>query len=198
MTALVIAYPPSGGGNHLKNILCLDKSFGNSSDLNTEVYTNGEREVHSTSGRNVQPFRVEAAAQDPHREYIIHGHFGELATQRDQINAIVDKKFIVVTIDTNRDRYLLNIRQNRLGQMSHPYYLDEEQPYLYQPYFYQTYFTGLPENIYTIALNDFWHPNLTAHDIIPGLNTFLNKNVDQEQAQVLHNHWHINNDINYY
>ncbi len=39
--------------------------------------------------------------------------------------------------------------------MSHPYYLDEEQLYLYQPYFYQTYFTGLPENIYTIALDEF-------------------------------------------
>jgi hypothetical protein len=198
MTALVIAYPPSGGGNHLKNILCLDKSFGNSSDLNINVYTQGKREVHSTFGRNVTDERVEAAARDPHNEHIIHGHFGELATQRDQINAIVDKKFILLTIDNDRDRYLLNNRQGRLGQMSHPYYLDEEQLYLYQSYFYQTYFTGLPENIYTIALNDFWHPDLNEYKIVQRLNTFLNKNVDQEQAQFLHTHWHINNNIDFY
>jgi hypothetical protein len=197
MTTVVIAYPPSGGGNHLKNILCLDPSFSNSSDLDVSKYTNGDREVHSTPGRNVQEHKVSAAAISK-SDYIIHGHFGELATQRDQINAIYDKKFVVVTIDSDRDKFLLDTRQHRLGQMGHPYYLNEEQPYLYQPYFYQNYFTGLPENIYTIALNDFWHPNLNTHNIIPGLNTFLNKNVDQEQAQVLHNHWHINNDINYY
>ena len=198
MTALVIAYPPSGGGNHLKNILCLDKSFANSNDLDVSVYTRGEREVHSTSGRNVTPERVATAAGDPHHEYIIHGHFGELATQREQINAIVDKKFIIITIDTSRDRYLLNTRQHRLGQMSHEYYLNEEQLYLYQPYFYQTYFTGLPTNIYTIALNDFWHPDLNKYKIVQQLNTFLNKNVDQEQAQFLHTHWHKNNQVDFY
>jgi hypothetical protein len=198
MTALVIAYPPSGGGNHLKNILCLDKSFGNSSDLDMDVYIRGEREVHCTTGRNVQPYRIDAAARDPHHEYIIHGHFGELATQRDQINAIVDKKFLVLTIDSDHDRYLLNVRQNRLGQMSHPYYLDEEQPYLYQPYFYQTYFTALPENIYTIALHEFWHKEITEYNIINRLNAFLNKRIPQEQAQFLHNHWHNNNQIDFY
>ena len=198
MTALVIAYPPSGGGNHLKNILCLDSSFGNSSDLDIGVYTRGEREVHSTPGRNVSPERVAAAANDPHHEHIIHGHFGELATQRDQINSIIDKKFIVMTIDTDRDRHLLSQRQGRLGQFSHEYYLNEEQPYLYQSYFYQNYFTGLPENIYTIALNDFWHPDLNEYKIIQQLNTFLNKAVDQQQAQFLHNHWHKNNQIDFY
>jgi hypothetical protein len=198
MTALVIAYPPGGGGNHLKNILCLDKSFGNSSDLNVDVYTRGEREVHSTSGRNVFPERVEAAVNDSHHKHIIHGHFGELATQRDQINSIVDKQFLILTIDTVRDRYLLENRQRRLGQMGHEYYLNEEQPYLYQPYFYQTYFTGLAQNIYTIALNDFWHPDLNEYKIVQQLNTFLNKNVDQEQAQFLHTHWHKNNQVDFY
>lgn len=198
MTALIIAYPPSAGGNHLKNILCLDSSFGNSSDLDIEVYTSGNREVHSTPGRNVYAERVKNASDDPHHDHIIHGHFGELATQRDAINAIADKKFIILTIDTPRDRYLLNNRQGRLGQISHEYYLNEEQPYLYQPVFYQTYFTGLDQNIYTISINEFWHPDLDQYKIIQGLNSFLNKNVDQSQAQFLHNHWHKNNQIDYY
>jgi hypothetical protein len=197
MTVVVIAYPPSAGGNHLKNILCLDSSFANSNDLDQAKYTNGDREVHSTPGRNIQDCKI-SAAETATADYIIHGHFGELATEQNRINAIADKKFIVVTINTDRDKYLLNTRQHRLGQMSHPYYLNEEQPYLYQLYFYQTYFTCRPENIYTISINDFWHPDLTAHNIIPGLNTFLNKNVDQEQAQVLHNHWHNNNQIDFY
>ena len=197
MSTVIIAYPPSGAGNHLKNMLCLDPSFANSSDLDISVYTKGLREVHSTSGRNMHESRIseaEAAEQD----YILHGHFGELAAFRDRINAIQDKKFVLLTIDTERDRYLLNNRQGRLGQMSHEYYLNEEQPYLYQPEFYQTYFTGLPENIYTIALNDFWHPNLATHNIIPGLNAFLNKQVDQEQSQFLHTHWHKNNQVDFY
>jgi hypothetical protein len=197
MTIVVIAYPPSAGGNHLKNMLCIDPGFANSNDLDRSKYTNGDREVHSTPGRNVQECKI-TAAQSSAADYIIHGHFGELATQRDQINSIVDKKFVVITIDTPRDRYLLSIRQNRLGQMSHEYYLNEEQLYLYQPYFYQTYFTGLPENIYTIALNDFWHPDLNKYKIVQHLNTFLNKNVDQEQAQFLHTHWHKNNQVDFY
>jgi hypothetical protein len=82
--------------------------------------------------------------------------------------------------------------------MGHEYYLREEQPYLYQPEFYQKNFNSSLENIYTVALEDFWNPELTNSQIITQLNNFLNKNIDVEQAQVLHRHWHINNDINYY
>jgi uncharacterized protein YcgI (DUF1989 family) len=197
MTVVVIAYPPSGGGNHLKNILCLDSSFANSSDLDKNNYFSGEREVHSTPGRNMFQQRVEQASVAT-QDYILHGHFGELAPWRNEINAIQDKKWLVINIDTARDRYLLNIRQSRLGQRAHEYYLNEEQPYLYQTEFYQSYFTGQAENIYTIALNDFWNPEFEQSQIIQQLNVFLNKNIDQAQAQNLHRHWHINNDINYY
>lgn len=197
MTVVVIAYPPGGGGNHLKNILCLDSSFGNSSDLDTEVYTGGKREVHSTTGRNMQEYRLDEA-EASYQDYILHGHFGELAPWRSRIDAIKNKKLIVLSIDSKRDQDLLDIRQHRLGQWGHEYYLREEQPYLYQAEFYQIYFTTQLENIYTIALNEFWHPSLDEHNIIRRLNSFLNKTIDGEQAQVLHHHWHINNDINYY
>ena len=197
MTVIVIAYPPAGGGNHLKNMLCLDPSFANSTDLDIHNYTSGNREVHSTPGRNMQDYKVDAA-ETADRDYILHGHFGELAPWRDRINAIQDKKFIVISMVTGRDQDLLNNRQHRLGQFGHEYYLREEQPYLYRPEFYQTYFTGQLENIYTIALNDFWNPDLASSQIITQLNKFLNKNVDVKQAQVLHQQWHINNDITYY
>jgi hypothetical protein len=197
MTVVVIAYPPAGGGNHLKNILCLDKSFDNSSDLDISKYTSGEREVHSTTGRNMQEHRVneaETATQD----YILHGHFGELAPWRTRINAIEDKKWIIININTVRDRRLLDERQHRLGQWGHEYYLNEEQPYLYQPEFYQTYFTGRTESVYTISINDLWNPDFEQSKIVHQLNVFLNKNIDQAQAQFLHSHWHTNNHIDYY
>jgi len=197
MSTVIIAYPPSGGGNHLKNMLCLDSTFANSQDLNVSNYTNGLREVHSTSGRNMQEFRVSEAEQSQ-ADYILHGHFGELAPWRDRINALHETKWILITIDTQRDRYLLNNRQQRLGQWGHEYYLHEEQPYLYHADFYQSYFTGQPQNIYTVSIDHFWHPEIENHKIITNLNAFLNKNIDPQQAQFLHTHWRKNNNINYY
>jgi len=196
MTVVVISYPPSAGGNHLKNILCLDSSFANSQDLNRSKYFDGEREVHSTSGRNMQLYRIEEA-ETATSDYILHGHFGELAPWRDRINAIQNKKWLIISIDTRQDQDLLDDRQHRLGQFGHEYYLREEQPYLYQREFYQTYFTGLNDDIYTIALSDFWNPDFQQTQIIYKLNVFLNKNINQEEAQILHNHWHLNNDINH-
>ena len=194
MSVVIIAYPPSGGGNHLKNILCLDPDFANSNDLNRDRYVQGDREVHSTLGRNLHDQRI-AEAESATRDYILHGHFGELALWRNRINAISNKRWIVLSIDTTRDKNLLNSRQHQLGQFGHEYYLTEEQPYLYHADIYRTYFTSTPENVYTIALNDFWHGDLGHYKIIEQLNNFLNKNVDITQAQVLHRYWHINNNI---
>ena len=197
MSVIIIAYPPSGGGNHLKNMLCLDSSFANSSDLDRSQYIRGEREVHSTTGRNMQEYRMDEA-EHATEDYILHGHFGELAPWQDRISAIEDKKFVVLSIDTKRDQDLLDNRQHRLGQWGHEYYLREEQPYLYQPAFYQKNFNSQLYNIYTMALHDFWNPDLQQSQIIQRLNTFLNKNVDVSEAQILHRQWHINNDITYY
>jgi hypothetical protein len=197
MTVVVIAYPPSAGGNHLKNMLCLDTSFENSSDLDVTKYTSGEREVHSTSGRNMQEDRMQQAETGT-GDYILHGHFGELAPWRSRINSIQNKKFVIISIDTQRDKFLLDQRQHRLGQWGHEYYLYEEQPFLYTSALYQTYFTSQPENIYTITLNDFWHPNLAHYKIIDQLNSFLNKNIDPNQAQDLHRYWYSNNNIDFY
>ena len=197
MSVVIIAYPPSAGGNHLKNILLMDHSWENSYELNLDPYNRGDREVHSTPGRNMQEYKLQNAKGSV-KDYLLHGHFGELTPYRDQINSIEDKKFILITIDTERDKYLLNRRQHKLGQQSHPYYLYEEQEYLYQPQFYQIYFTANIENVYTISLNEFWHPNLNQYGIVNRLNSFLNKSVDAEEAQVLHRHWHINNHIDFY
>ena len=195
--ATIIAYPPSGGGNHLKNLLCLSGAFANSHDLNLEPYQSGNREVHSTSGRNMNEYRI-ADAMASLGNFILHGHFGELALYRDTINSIHHKKFVIVTIDTQKDQQLLQIRQERLGQQSHDYYLYEEQYFLYQPQMYSTYFTGQESNIFSFPLTELWHPVINYTTTWDRLNSFLGINIDLAQAQRLHDQWRANNQMSTY
>ena len=198
MQATVIAYPPSGGGNHLKNLLCLSGVFVNSNDLNLDPYETGNREVHSTPGRNMHQYRI-ADALSSSGDFILHGHFGELAPYRETINRAQDKKFIVITIDTPHDRDLLQNRQGRLGQLSgHEYYLHEEQYFLYQPAVYSTYFTGQESAIFSFPLTELWHPVINYTTTWDRLNSFLGTNIDLAQAQRLHDQWRANNNLNDY
>jgi len=87
------------------------------------------------------------------------------------------------------DRRLLARRQQRLGQHCHPYWLEEEQLYLYQPEMYQTYFNIPAQNIATVSLYDLWHPTLCDYAVINKLNDFLNVNINTESAQNLQQKW---------
>ena len=197
MQATVIAYPPSGGGNHLKNLLCISGVFANSSDLNLEPYQTGNREVHSTSGRNMNEYRM-ADALSSSGDFILHGHFGELAPYREIINGIQNKKFVIITIDTPQDRCLLERRQGRLGQQSHDYYLHEEQYFLYQPQMYTTYFTGQESAIFSFPLTELWNSVINYNGTWDRLNSFLGINIDLAQAQHLHDQWRANNQMSTY
>lgn len=197
MSATIIAYPPSGGGNHLKNLLCLSGAFANSSDLDLVPYQAGNREVHSTPGRNMNQYRM-ADAMASSGDFLLHGHFGELAAFREVLNSIPQKRFIVVTIDTPQDRRLLQSRQSRLGQQSHEYYLQEEQYFLYQPKMYGTYFTGQAKEIFSFALTELWHPVINYTGTWDRLNSFLGINIDLAPAQRLHDQWRANNQMSHY
>ena len=192
MPAVVIAYPPMAGGNHFKNLLCLDPSFANSRDLKREVYTSPDTEpqgtAHSSGGRNVHQYLFEDVFAAPELTWIIHGHFGELAPFRSELNSIEHKKYIVITIDTEKDRRLLFDRQKRLGGTSgHPYYLDEEQQYLYQPGMYESYFTS--NDVLTCSVSEVWHPDFNQSKIIERWNSFLNININVDEAQHFHTLW---------
>lgn len=197
MSATIIAYPPSGGGNHLKNLLCLANTFANRNDLNLEPYKNNNREVHSTPGRNMTLERANAAKECT-ENFILHGHFGELAPFRSIINDIQHKKYIIITIDSDRDRQLLDDRQHRLGQFAHEYYLHEEQCFLYQPAMYSTYFAGLVSEIFSFPLTDLWHPVINYNKTWDRLNNFLGIQIALDQAQQLHNQWRANNSLTEY
>jgi hypothetical protein len=191
MSAVIVAYCPAAGGNHLKNILSLSSKFANREEMDLTVYDCADQTsgaVHSINGRNVQDIFVDRMLDCPNQCWLLSGHFGELAPVRTRLST-VDKKFIIVTLDNVQDRRLLIMRQTRLGQHCHPYWLEEEQPYLYQPKMYQTYFNVDSSNIATISLYDLWHPTLCDHAVINKLNDFLNININAESAQNLQQKW---------
>jgi len=191
MSAVIVAYCPAAGGNHLKNILSLSSSFANHSEMDLTVYDRTDQTsgaVHSVDGRNVQDIFVERMLDQPDQCWLLSGHFGELAPIRESLLNI-NKKFLIITIDQSIDRRLLGSRQERLGQHCHPYWLDEEQQYLYQPEMYQTYFGVDSADMATISLYDLWHPTLKDHSVIAQVNAFLNINIDVESAQKLQQKW---------
>ena len=191
MSAVIVAYCPAAGGNHLKNILSLSSAFANSTEMDLTVYDRADQTsgaVHSVNGRNVQDIFIDRMLAQPDQCWLMSGHFGELAPAKSALST-VDKKFIIVTIDGSVDRRLLERRQQRLGQQCHPYWLEEEQLYLYQPKMYQTYFDVPAQNIATVSLYDLWHPTLCDYAVINKLNDFLNININAESAQNLQKKW---------
>ena len=195
MSAVIVAYCPSAGGNHLKNILSLSPTFANQGEMDLTVYDRADYTsgtVHSVNGRNVQDIFVDRMLNQPDQCWLLSGHFGELAPIRQSL-LTVDRKFLIITIDQLIDRRLLERRQERLGQQCHPYWLEEEQPYLYQPNIYQTYFGVDSANIAAISLYDLWHPTLCDYTVLTKINEFLNIDIDIERARNLQQKWWSSN-----
>ena len=187
----VISYIAGGGGNHLKNLLSLDASFANSADLDLTAYEGSQQPpgvVHSVPGRNVSPDIIERMTASPGQRWLLHGHWGELMPYRSQIGNR-DNQWLTLTLDSEQDRMLIKTRHQRLHQHPHPYWVDEEQPYLYQPEMYELYFQADRNKIFQLSLQQFWHPDLNVHNVIPRLNEFFGINIDPVNAQKLHEKW---------
>lgn len=188
----MILYPPSAGGNHLKNILCLDPSFANSGDLdiNKVYYQNpgvNIGEVQSMPGRNVHKVLIEKFLSKPDKDYVLQCHFGEIAPYQSNIFQI-QKRVLLITIDQDDDQSLLNKRQHKLGQHIHPYWLKEELPYLYQSAMCEKYFGFEKTEIMSIPMIKFWQKEI--NNLVNDINLFLDKKIPQNLAQNLHARWH--------
>ena len=191
MSVVIIAYPPGAGGNHLKNMLLMSREFENSHELNLDNYNNGNREVHSTPGRNIEEYKL-VQSKNATQDYLLHGHFGELAPWRNQLQEI-NKKFVIITMNTVIDLQLVARRQERMGQQCHPYWLHEEQPHLYQPHLYSSYFNTPEENLHCVSVYDLWHPTLCKQQVLEQLDTFLGGNIDHAEALELQKKWWTSN-----
>jgi hypothetical protein len=195
MSAVIISYPPSAGGNHLKNILCLSNYFANHTELDATIYdqsANYQGAVHCVQGRNVQPRLIERIVNNPGQCWLLPGHIGELAPYRSQLLA-QERKFITISIDTPRERRMLEQRQHRLGQQNHPYWLEEEQPFFYQSLMYETYFATAPANILTVPLANLWHPTFQEGLVLDQVEQFLNITIERNPAEILHDKWRLAN-----
>jgi hypothetical protein len=187
MSAVIVAYCPGAGGNHLKNLLCLSNAFANHNELDSTVYDHmPNHAVHCVPGRNVQPYLIDRMVNNPDQCWVIPAHFGELAPYQKQLSA-VNKKFIVISIDTAEERQFLTRRQQWLGQQCHEYWLNEEQPFLYHADLYYSYFGAV--DVLTISLTDLWSPTLNQAQVIYSINEFLNIEIDPGLAQLLQNKW---------
>jgi hypothetical protein len=145
--------------------------------------------VHALRGRNIHEVFFDHIESQPHDCYLLQGHFGELAKYLDRIKKINKINWILITLDHTEDRHLLDQRQRRLGQNNHPYWLEEEQPYLYQDLMCKSYFHAESHSILNIPLREFWNQDLAHYNIIARINTFLGTYVKLEDAQTLHDHW---------
>jgi hypothetical protein len=192
MMLTIISYIAGGGGNHLKNLMCLHQGYSNSSDLDLSIYHDRPLQppgtVHSVGGRNISDHVIDRVLENPQDNWLLHGHWGELMPYRQSLSG-QQIYWLLLSLDQETDRSLVKTRHERLHQHPHPYWLDEEQIYLYQPEMYLHYFHANPENIFSIGLTEFWHPDITHHNLVQKLNDFFQINIDQIHAKDLHKKW---------
>ncbi len=189
MSLALVVYPPGAGGNHLKNLLCLDVTFHNSAELDPAVYDAQDRargEVWCVGGRNLQPVFFDRLEQDPDARFVLIAHFGEMMQNRQRILEIDDIRLVIITITDPAARRRLEQRQTRLGQNIHPYWLDEELTWCYQSQIYQDCFGISRDRCLEVPLQDLWHPDLPA---VPAVEQFLAVTIPRDQARLLHQKW---------
>lgn len=188
MSLAIVYYSPSSGGNHLKNLINLAPEMRDHGQLDLGIYQgNNQGTAHSRAGRNVQREELEAIIREPNHRWCICGHFGELAPKRDLLMQIPDRKFIIISIGSTTDRWLLETRQARLGQACHPYWLHEEQPYLYERPMCKEYWRT-PQCL-TIPFEHLCNPNLVHTTLVHQLNQFLGITIPIQQASQVHVAW---------
>lgn len=198
MTINIICYPPGGGGNHLKNLCGLDGRFQDQwpwpwvreQSVGLRPYDQPpgpQGEVHSLPGRNIHEVFIKHITEHPTGDYLIHGHFGELATYADCIRQWPQVRWLIQTIDQQIDRDRLRARQTRLQY--HPYWLDEEMIHLYRPDMYMRYFGAAPDQITGLSVSQVWHRDLLASGVDQQLAMAFDVRLLQPRAQELHDRW---------
>lgn len=149
--------------------------------------------AHANGGFNMTQDQVNNALLDPGAVHLLHGHFGEVMSFRHDIEKIQDKKFVLISPDTELDRNILTRRRSKLGYDPLDAYFDGEQVFLYECFMYHHCFQVPLECIMNITVSEIF-----SHDIGPvidRLNYFLNINIDKEQANFYHSKWIAKNNF---
>lgn len=198
MAINIIAYPPGAGGNHLRNLCDLDGRFQDQwpwswvreQRVGLQAYDTPlgpPGEVHSLPGRNIHEVFVDEIDARPGEHYLLQAHFGELAPYARSIRSWPSVRWLVITMDQPSDRELLRQRQHRLQY--HPYWLDEEQIFLYRPEIYTLFFGANPDKIELLPVTHIWERDIVISGVIGTLQQAFDLSIDADMAQTLHNKW---------
>ena len=183
MSQVIISFPPGAGGNHLKNLLSLDKN-------NIDKIYSESRTVHSQPGSN---FKIAQAYDEAGniKECVLHGHFGEVMSHRDEIKTWPNPKFILISPDTYADRQLLHARWKKLGPAYQNFklgnYYDGEQVFLYEPFIFRDCFATHMDNIMNISISEWFIEDISA--VLDKISKFLQIDLNINECQRLHKLW---------
>jgi hypothetical protein len=190
-----VVYPPGAGGNHLKNLLCLTRQYHNSDELDPTVYDLNDPEnrppgeVWCVGGRNLQDRWFDIWRQDPSAKLVLPAHFGELWQKRQKFCDVPNKRLVILGINSTESRRALESRHQRLGQTIHPYWLDEELPWLYQAHMYDTLFGISAEHCVEIDLLEFWHQDMNDNGTLAKIEQLLDVQIPRHASRLLHQKW---------
>ena len=186
MAQVLISFPPGAGGNHLKNLLMLDKI-----DID-KLYSS--RTVHNQAGDN---FKIDQAydSNGQFKDCIVLGHFGEVMSYQEKIKTWPDRKFILISPETLGDRELLHSRWNKLGSHYQAFklgsYYDGEQVFLYEASIFRDCFATDMHSIMNISISEWF--TLDISPVLDRVSKFLNTELDIEKCLALHKIWCNNN-----
>ena len=191
----LILYAPGTGGNHLRNLIALGGSFDNALNIDYDkIYWHNPEsligEVPAQGGRNVHEWNMRDIITHTDRSWLLACHFGEIAAWAHRVKNL-DVRAVSICIDRDIDQTLLQSRQDRLGQHSHPYWIAEEFPWLYQPLMLEKYFHIDPAKIQCIPMADFWANDIRS--IVTELDSFLGTQIPTSEVENLHSRWRLIN-----
>lgn len=184
MSAVIIGFPISAGGNHLRNIISL--GYAISFDA-ARAYDSGLIVAHANGGYNMKSHEVDAAVLEQDRLHLLHGHFGEIMSFQSGIRQIKNKKFVLISPDTELDRAILSRRRANLGYDPLDAYFDGEQVFLYECFMYHYYFQVPLGDIMNISVSELFSQDISS--VIDRLNYFLNISIDHSAANNYHSKW---------
>ena len=171
---VIICFPPNAGGNHLRNLLTVTKE---NIDSYMSVYKGG-KSAHSRVGHNL--------VEEDLLTDLMYGHFGEIMSYQKEIRKFTNKKFIMISPDTYKDRKILSERFAE-PQLKLDSYHDHEQVFLYEPFMFHYYFGTKMKNIMNISVTELFNDDI--NPVIDRINYFISKDLARDQVNQLHKMW---------
>lgn len=173
----IICFPPYAGGNHIKNMIQVNnENFEKYIQLYTDK-ASSRPGVHLHPGENLTKEKF-------YKNNIVHGHFGEVMSIRDDVQQTENKRWILISPDTYECRLILNKRHSKLELDG---YFDHEQVFLYEPHMYHTYFKSKMDDIMNISVYELFSNNINL--VLDRIDFFLPFELDKDKARYLHKIW---------